>query len=102
MILILDIATKSYLCSYYTPKGPWFQRHLIKGGVGNEGECSGKKKRSKWDVEEPQTSMLANEGECSGKKKISRWAIEEPKIPIRGQIKLPKFMKKLADVDLVV
>ena len=46
--------------------------------------------------------MLANEGECSGKKKRSRWVAEEPKIPIRGQIELPYFTKKLADVDFVL
>ena len=72
------------------------------GGVTNEGERSGKKKRSRWAAEEPQISMLANEGECSGKKKISRWAAEEAKFPIRGQIELPGFAKKLDDVDPVV
>ena len=46
--------------------------------------------------------MLANEGECSGKKKRSRWSAEERKIPIQGQIELPYFTKKLADVDHVV
>ena len=46
--------------------------------------------------------MLGNEGECSGKKKISRWVAEEHKIPIRCQIELLYFTKKLADVDPVV
>ena len=71
-ILILDIATKSYLCSYYTPKGPWVQSHLIKGGVENEGECNDNKKISRCVDKEIQISMLENEGECSGKKKRSR------------------------------
>ena len=29
--------------------------------------------------------MLENEGDCSAKKKRSRWDAEEPKIPIRVQ-----------------
>ena len=45
--------------------------------------------------------MLANEGECSGKKKRSIWVVEEPKIPIQVQIEIPYFTKKLADVDPV-
>ena len=37
-----------------------------------------------------------------GNQKRSRWAVEEPQIPIRGQIELPYFTKKLADVDFVL
>jgi hypothetical protein len=41
------------------------------GGVAIEGECSGKKKRSRWGTEEPKISMpgVANESECSGEKR---------------------------------
>ena len=107
MPLKIQDDTYSWYCyqelSIFIPlKGPWVQNHLIKGGVANEGECSGKKKRSRWVDGEPQISMLANEGECSGNQKRSRWAVEEPQIPIRGQIELPYFTKKLADVDPIV
>jgi len=61
------------------------------------GGSSGKRRRSRWDPM-PEVGGVANEGECGGKKK-SRWAAEEPKISMLGQIKLPDFMKELADED---
>ena len=40
-----------------------------------------------------------NEGECSGKNKRSKWVVEEPKISMLAKVKLLYFMKELTDVD---
>jgi hypothetical protein len=62
------------------------QRHESGGSSG--------KRRSRWDPM-PEEGGVANEGECSGKKKRSRWATEEPKISMLGQSKTADFVKRL-------